>query len=139
MVPTRHRPIPESELQFAFSRSGGPGGQNVNRRETRVQLFFDVMRSSAFSVEQKVQVLNHPLVKHLLTNTGVLLIAADTHRTQHANVEDAIARLHDLMHRALAPKKKRKATKPTKGSKERRLSAKKRRSQTKARRRSSED
>jgi ribosome-associated protein len=135
----RHRPIPQSELSFTFSRSGGPGGQNVNRRETRVQLVFDVRRSDSLTDEQKAVILAHPSIKHLLTEAGTIQLAVDTHRSQRANIEAGVERLNLLLHRTLAPRKKRRATKPTKGSKERRLEQKKRRSQTKAGRRIRED
>ncbi|MFL5329517.1 MAG: alternative ribosome rescue aminoacyl-tRNA hydrolase ArfB [Gemmataceae bacterium] len=131
--------IPAAELHFIFSRSGGPGGQNVNRRETRVQLSFDVPGSVALTNGQKSTILAHPAVHHLLTDAGVILLAVDTHRSQGANIEAAKERLQGLLDRALAPRKKRRATKPTRGSKERRLDEKKRRSQTKASRRNTQD
>jgi ribosome-associated protein len=131
--------IPETELHFAFSRSGGPGGQNVNRRETRVQLSFDVPRSEALTDGQKLTILAHHAVRHLLTDAGVILLAVDTHRSQGMNIATAKERLQELLDRALTPRKKRRPTKPTRGSKERRLNEKKRRSQTKASRRSTQD
>lgn len=131
--PRRHRAtIPTGECSLAFSCSGGPGGQNVNKRETRVQLSFDVPRSPSLTDVQKTTILGHAAVRHLLTKEGVLILAVDTHRAQRANIETAYERLQELLDRALTPRKKRVPTKASRGSKERRLTAKKQRSQTKA-------
>lgn len=124
--------IPDSEIRWAFSRSGGPGGQNVNRRETRVQLLFDLAGSSALSDAQKQIIRARPAVKHLLTEAGLLIVAVDTHRSQRANMDAARERLETLLRQALTPRKKRRPTKATRGSKERRLAAKKQQSQKKA-------
>lgn len=129
--------IPETEYRLLFSRSGGPGGQNVNRRETRVQLQFDVRGSGTLSAEQKIKVLTHPAVRHLLDDDGVMQVAVDTHRSQRDNIEAAVERLQALIGRALMPRKNRVPTKASKASKRRRLEAKKQHSQRKSRRRDS--
>lgn len=131
--------IPEAELQYTFSRSGGPGGQNVNRRETRVQLTFNVAASIALTDAQKRMILSHVALRHLLVGDGVVQITAEAHRTQRANMDAAVERLHQLIATALKPRRTRVRTKPTRGSKERRLQAKKRRSETKSRRRAGAD
>jgi ribosome-associated protein len=130
--------LPEDELRFTFSRSGGPGGQNVNRRETRVQLTFDVAASRALTDEQKRIVLAHVALRHLIVGAGVVQVTAETHRTQRGNMDAAVERLHALIAAALKPRRSRVRTKPTRGSKERRLQEKKRRSETKSRRRGHE-
>jgi len=129
--------IPNSELQIQFSRSGGPGGQNVNRRESRVQVRFAVNDSTTLSPEQKLIVLHHPLVRSRLIDGDVLQFVADTHRKQRSNLEEAVARLQQLLERALIPKKKRLRTKTPKSAIRNRLAEKKHRADTKSGRRSS--
>jgi ribosome-associated protein len=125
--------IPAGELAWRFSRSSGPGGQSVNTSDSRVELSFDVRRSAALPDglrERMLARLSHRLVD------GVLTVAASEYRSQHRNREAARARLADLLTEASAPPARpRRATRPTRGSQERRLAGKKRRGETKALRR----
>ena len=113
------RAIPEEALEFRFFRAGGPGGQNVNKVETAVQLRFDAAGSSLFGEEVRERLLR--LAGSRATKDGVIVITAQRFRTQERNRQDAIERLQDLVDRAHERPKPRKATKPTKASKERRL------------------
>ncbi|WP_282008868.1 alternative ribosome rescue aminoacyl-tRNA hydrolase ArfB [Brevundimonas aveniformis] len=116
------RAIPEEALEFRFFRAGGPGGQNVNKVETAVQLRFDAAGSSLFGEEVRDRLLR--LAGSRATKDGVIVITAQRFRTQERNRQDAIERLQDLVERAHERPKPRKATKPTKASKERRLTGK---------------
>ena len=120
--------LDENELQFSFARSSGPGGQNVNKVATAVQLRFDVNRSS-LPLEVKDS-LRHLAAKRITTD-GELLIEAKRYRTQEQNREDALKRFIDLLQRAFEKPKTRRKTKPTRESKERRLQKKKQRSEIK--------
>ena len=113
------RAIPEEALEFRFFRAGGPGGQNVNKVETAVQLRFDAAGSSLFGEEVRDRLLR--LAGSRATKDGVIVITAQRFRTQERNRQDAIERLQDLVDRAHERPKPRKATRPTKASKERRL------------------
>ncbi|HEX5489534.1 MAG TPA: alternative ribosome rescue aminoacyl-tRNA hydrolase ArfB [Rhodanobacteraceae bacterium] len=117
--------IPESELTERFLRADGPGGQHVNRTESAVELRFDVARSPSLPDVVRTRVL----ARHdrRLTDDGVLVIQARRFRDQSRNRADARERLVELLQAALAPPKKRVATRPTRASKERRLVGKKRR------------
>ena len=125
--------IPDDELSWRFSRSGGPGGQSVNTADSRVELSFDVLRSPSLPErlrDRAVARLGSRLVD------GVLTIAASEYRSQHRNRQAARARLAEVLLEATAPPPpRRRPTKPTRGSRERRLAAKSRRGQTKAMRR----
>ena len=122
--------VPESELQESFIRASGPGGQNVNKVATAVQLRFDMANSPSLDAWQKSRLSR--LASHLLTSDGVLIIEANRFRTQGQNREDARARLAALIAEASRPPPpKRRKTKPTKGSVERRLKEKSGRSQVK--------
>jgi len=114
--------IDERELQIDFMRASGPGGQNVNKVATAVQLRFDV-RSSSLPEEAKVRLIH--LAGKRITSEDVLLIEAKRFRTQEQNREDALQRLVDLLRRSLIKPKARKKTKPTKAAKEKRLKEKK--------------
>ena len=120
--------IDESEVQFAFVRASGPGGQNVNKVATAVQLRFDVDHS-ALPDEVKER-LKH-VAGNRITSDGELLIEAKKFRTQEQNREDAIRRFVELLQRAFKKPKSRKKTKPTKASKEQRLKEKKTRGEIK--------
>ncbi|MEQ7848869.1 alternative ribosome rescue aminoacyl-tRNA hydrolase ArfB [Nocardioides kribbensis] len=125
---TRTLVIPGSELAERFSRSSGPGGQGVNTADSRVELSYDVAASS-LPAATRARVLE-ALAGRLVD--GVLTVAASEHRTQLANRRAARERLADLVRQAAAPPPPpRRATRPTRGSKERRLSAKKRRGDVK--------
>jgi ribosome-associated protein len=125
--------IDENELQERFIRASGPGGQNVNKLSTAVQLRFDVRHSP--SLRDDVRARLERLAGKRLTNDGVLVITAQRHRTQERNREDALDRLVELIRHAATPPRPRRPTKPTKASKERRLQGKKRRSTLKGLRR----
>ena len=115
--------LDERELEERFIRASGPGGQNVNKLATAVQLRFDVRRSPSLSAAVRARL--EKLAGNRLTNDGVLVIAAQRHRTQERNRQDALDRLIDLIARAAVAPKPRRPTKPTAGSRERRLAGKK--------------
>jgi ribosome-associated protein len=123
----------ERELQFDFIRAAGPGGQNVNKVATAVQLRFNI-RESKLSDEVKTRLIRG--AGRRVTSEGVLVIEAKRFRTQEQNKEDAIARLIGLVRKALVKEKPRRKTKPTKASKEERLKVKKRRADIKKSRQS---
>jgi ribosome-associated protein len=124
--------IDEREIEESFVRSSGPGGQNVNKLATAVQLRFDVRRSP--SLTDAVRARLERLAGSRLTREGELVIIAQRHRTQVANRADALARLIDLVRRAAIEPKKRRPTRPTRASRERRIESKKRRSGVKLQR-----
>lgn len=126
--------IPDADLEVAFIRSAGPGGQNVNKVASAVQLRFALERNRTLPPDVKSRL--RQLAGQRVTDAGDLLIVARTSRSQEHNRRDAEARLLDLVRRALVAPKKRHATKPTRASKERRLSSKARKQTTKRLRRS---
>lgn len=121
--------ISPSELRFVFTRSQGPGGQNVNKLSTRVELLFDVNASLSLGEEQKAQL--HATLANRIDSIGVLHIAVQKSRSQWRNREDAIERFAHMLHRALMPRKIRTPTKISSSAKRERLAAKKRRSRAK--------
>ena len=120
--------IDESELDERFVRASGPGGQNVNKVATAVQLRYDVGRSA---LDPDVRERLRALAGSRMTDDDVLVIEARSHRTQAQNREDARERLADFVRRALVRPKRRRKTRPTLASKQNRLESKKRRAQTK--------
>ena len=121
--------IGEDELEERFIRASGPGGQNVNKLSSAVQLRFDVRRSP--SLPDDVRARLERLAGKRLTRAGVLVIMAQRHRTQERNRQDALDRLCELIERAAIAPTPRRPTRPTAGSRERRLDSKKRRSRIK--------
>ena len=125
--------IPFSELHYQFVRSSGPGGQHVNRSATQVELTFDLAGSPGLSDEQKTRA--RLALKSYVDKDGILHLASQTFRSQLQNRQDVTARFVELMRRALRTPKKRRPTRPTAGSKQRRLESKRRRSTIKRERR----
>jgi ribosome-associated protein len=122
--------IPEWELEERFVLSSGPGGQNVNKVASAVELRFDVARSPSLPADVKQRL--RALAGRRLSKDGVLILRGNRFRDQQRNREDVRARLADLIARAAIAPKKRKATKPTRASKEKRLEQKKVRARLKA-------
>lgn len=134
MLPiTPHIHIPESELEEKFIRSSGPGGQNVNKVATAVELRFDIRRSP--SLPPPVRARAERLAGRRLTTDGVIVIRAERYRTQERNRADARERLVRLIRRAATAPKRRVKTRPTRASVERRLKSKARRGHVKRLRR----
>ena len=120
--------INESELKIDFVQASGPGGQNVNKVASQVQLRFD---SNSPSLPDEVRLRLQKIAKNRITEKGEILISARRYRSQEQNRQDAINRLIELIRKAAIPPKKRKRTRPTKASIEKRLESKRRRSEIK--------
>ena len=131
---TRTIAIDESEIQQKFIRSPGPGGQNVNKVATAVQLRFDAVNSPSLPGDVRKRLIH--LAGKRITEEGVLIIEASRFRTQERNRQDAIDRLAELIRKAAEKPKPRRKTKPTFASKSRRLETKHRKGKTKRMRRS---
>ena len=121
--------LADDEIEEDFIRSPGPGGQHVNKTESAVQLRFNARQSKGLSNAVYLRLV--PLAGSRLTKDGVIVITANQFRERERNREDALGRLVDLIRAAATPPKRRRATKPTKGSKERRLEGKQRKGETK--------
>lgn len=137
IIVTPHVTIPYAELEMTAITGSGPGGQNVNRSATRIAMRWNVRSSRALDDAQRTRVMG--VLGSRLDSEGSIRIVAGEHRSQLQNRAEAMARLSQLVARALVVQKKRKATKPTRGSIEKRLTEKKQRSSTKRDRRSSHD
>src|SRR5271170_4703689 len=129
--------LDESEIEESFVRASGPGGQNVNKVSSAVQIRFDL--SGSRSLPEDVRERLARLAGHRLTRDGVIIIIAQRYRTQERNRQDALDRLVALIRRAAVPPIPRRPTKPSRAAKERRLQAKARRAATKERRRTQAD
>jgi ribosome-associated protein len=123
----------KKELQFRTSRSSGPGGQHVNKTESRVELLWEPAGSACLTFYQKQLVMRK--LKNRITSEGVLVMADDTHRSQHRNREEVTARFLKLVLSSLVPPRKRIATRPSRSSVEERVRSKKLRGELKNSRR----
>lgn len=125
--------IPRRELSVRTARAGGPGGQHVNKTSSKVELRWNVRTSEALTDADRAWLLERLAAR--LTDAGDLLIQADGHREQSRNLSEALERLVAIVSEGLRRPRKRRKTKPTRGSKERRLAQKRQRSETKRQRR----
>lgn len=124
--------LDEQELDWRFTRASGPGGQNVNKTSTAVQLRFDVRRSPSLPEAVRQRLIR--LAGRRVTDEGVLIVQARSFRTQERNRQDALERLVDLIRRAADPPRPRQKTRPTAAARRRRLEQKRRQGATKRQR-----
>jgi len=137
LVVTPRLTIPGSELEIAFARSGGPGGQNVNKVSSKVDLRWNPRTSAVLSEDDRAWLLQK--LRSRLTGDGTLIVTSTATRDQIANRDDAMSKLILIVAAALARPKPRKATRPSKGAKRRRLADKRHHSEKKANRRGGGD
>jgi len=130
---TQNITIPDDELFFTFARSGGPGGQNVNKVASKAILHWNVAANTSLPIDVKQRLLARE--SNRITAEGELVIHGQRFRDQRQNVEDCRARLRDIVLHSLHPPRPRRPTKPTRGSRQRRLEGKRQQSQRKANRR----
>ncbi|HET9943135.1 MAG TPA: alternative ribosome rescue aminoacyl-tRNA hydrolase ArfB [Terriglobia bacterium] len=121
--------IPDSEIEFIASRSGGPGGQNVNKVSSRITLRFDLQQTAALNEEQRARI--HSRLSSRISKEGVLQVTSQRTRSQDLNREDAVERFAELIRYALREEKKRVKTRATHASKEERLKEKRKRTYVK--------
>ena len=121
--------LPRAELSYRASRSGGPGGQHANTSSTRIELLWDVAGSPSLSGDQRARLLDK--LSNRINNDGVLLLAEGGSRSQHQNKEAVTERFVDVVRQGLHVPKRRKRTRPSRASRERRIRAKKKRSEIK--------
>lgn len=134
---TSHLSVPFSEISFRTSRSGGPGGQNVNKVETKVEILFNVNNSPSLTDSQRSTILER--LKGKIDSSGVLRITAQRSRSQFQNKEFALERFAELLRNALKPRKARIETRPTRKAKASRLQTKSRLSEKKRQRKTYRD
>jgi len=125
--------IPAHEVELSYARSGGPGGQHVNKTSSKVLLRWSPASSGALDEDERARVLTK--LASRLTEEGELLLTSERHREQSRNVEDVVARLAAVVRAALERPRARRKTRPTTASKQRRLAAKRQRGDTKRKRR----
>ena len=126
-------PLPLRELRFSFARSSGPGGQNVNKVESKAVLRWDVGESRAVPAAMRARFRSR--FEHRLTDEGVLVLSSQRHRERERNVADCLAKLGAMLAEVAKPAKPRRPTRPGRAARERRLAEKRRASRRKAERR----
>ena len=125
--------IPERELVFSFARSSGPGGQNVNKTETKATLRWDVSRSTAIPADVRARFVRNFATR--ITTDGELVISSQRHRDRLRNIDDCLEKLQSMLRQVAKPRAKRRPTRPSRGAVERRIVEKKRRGGAKRERR----
>jgi ribosome-associated protein len=125
--------VPDDELHFTFARSGGPGGQNVNKVASKAILHWDLAGNASLPADVKERLRARQ--RGRITVEGALVVQSQRFRDQAKNVEDCREKLREMIREVLTPPKRRKATKPSRGARERRLAAKKRQAARKSGRR----
>ncbi len=126
---TRSLTVPDSEIEYRYSRSSGPGGQHANKTSTKVELMWNVAASEALGPRQRARLLEN--LRRRLDASGALRLSSDRYRSQYRNKEDVNERLRRVVGEALVPRRSRVATAPTAASRRRRLDQKRRRSEIK--------